>query len=1203
MFLIVEERQISYHYPEDGFSYHGLHVELRNGLYFIYLENGYYFSDSSKIKRLLPGKYTVFCENNYYPVDFYFYDNEDGFNEYYLWHKKDIVVSSFENSHIVSKDDNMTDSYVSVIGGCIKSNIPVYVNGLRYRESQEININDRISIHGINIYVFTNFYYINSFKLNCNLESYSPERKIIQYLNKKEPAFVHLNQSVKEYELEKIKNYEPIKLHKRELSTIWPNLIMVVSLSCIAAISFYNSYLNDQPVLTRIAFVIMPISMCITSFLIPLSSYLINNYKNNKKEKEHINSYLSYIKQYEDSSLSEIENYLDKCNSYYFSLLNCNDKLFSQRRNDDFFLNLSLGKTTLSYKLEYQNSGVETINKKLEQLSTKLNSIDGFPLMFDVKKYHIISVVSQKEDKEYFFRRFLFELAYKHHFDDVQLIIYAKDLSICNDFYNLPHLFYGNERLTFNNEKQLEKINSIATDKSVVALMYDQCNCNNFREDIHCLYFSDDIKTIPKNNEVVIEYRNTGARLYCKDRIKFTHQKESVDLKNYYSYLGKLKSFVALERGKSFNDVFDLNGLDEYYREHDNRLKAYFGYERNEIMYLDLHEKGHGPHGLIGGSTGSGKSELIVSLLLSLCINYPPDYLNIVLIDYKGGGLSDSLSINGERLPHIIASVNNLDEDGLKRLIVILNLECKRRQKLFMELSRESGSSVMNIDDYLKVISDEIDFEKLAHLLIVVDEFAELKKNNPQEIKELISISRIGRSLGIHLILATQKPAGVIDDEIWSNSRFKIALKMYDERDSVDIIKRPDAAYLNTPGSFLLQIDDNLTRYNSIYSKNDISDYDPYVVTKFDNTLKKVKEIKRTINGNKSQCEAYCERIIELSRTNMYRVNNINFLPPEHMNRANIKTEYSFVMGICDDYLNNRREVVSYELSENILIFSSRKKEINSFLNTLNEYNRQTIVIAGHLYQNSSISDCLLYHESEDILFILDLLLNNDYDVCLVIEDLYSFLSYDDRYADVLTKLIKQSGNKKINLLCFTSSSSVSFRIVNCFKNKILIQISDLSCVTDFYYSKSSYKSRSYFYDGEPLPLVEIEEEDFVYEDKKTKGILKKIPDKIVPQTIENYNLIGYSLTNRKKIFSKGNIIIVSIYEELLKPYRAYTDVVINMFDERMAVNNNEDILWVGPGLFKQHLFITDLRSDLKTNEGVYIHSGTFQKVRVVNNE
>ena len=124
------------------------------------------------------------------------------------------------------------------------------------------------------------------------------------------------------------------------------------------------------------------------------------------------------------------------------------------------------------------------------------------------------------------------------------------------------------------------------------------------------------------------------------------------------------------------------------------------------------------------------------------------------------------------------------------RALASINAEIHRRERLFGEFE------VNHINQYQKKFKNGEATEPLPHLFLISDEFAELKVNQPDFIKELVSIARVGRSLGVHLILATQKPSGVVDDQIWSNSRFKIALKVADRSDSNEMLHTPDAARL-----------------------------------------------------------------------------------------------------------------------------------------------------------------------------------------------------------------------------------------------------------------------------------------------------------------------------------------------------------------------------------------------------------------------
>ena len=212
--------------------------------------------------------------------------------------------------------------------------------------------------------------------------------------------------------------------------------------------------------------------------------------------------------------------------------------------------------------------------------------------------------------------------------------------------------------------------------------------------------------------------------------------------------------------------------------------------------YMDVHEKYHGPHGLVAGTTGSGKSETLQTYMLSLAINYSPDDVGFFIIDYKGGGMAHLF----DGLPHMIGQISNLSGNQVYRAMVSIKSENRRRQRLFTE------HGVNNINNYTKLYKNKEASVPIPHLFIIIDEFAELKREEPDFMKELISVAQVGRSLGVHLILATQKPSGTVDDNIWSNSKFRLCLRVQDRQDSNDMLHRPDAAYITQAGRCYLQV-------------------------------------------------------------------------------------------------------------------------------------------------------------------------------------------------------------------------------------------------------------------------------------------------------------------------------------------------------------------------------------------------------------
>lgn len=277
--------------------------------------------------------------------------------------------------------------------------------------------------------------------------------------------------------------------------------------------------------------------------------------------------------------------------------------------------------------------------------------------------------------------------------------------------------------------------------------------------------------------------------------------------------LGRRLSNIEVNEIETGGEITDLLTFFEMYKiSRPEELKAGDRWDRNRTYesmkapigckaggtacYLDVHEKYHGPHGLVVGTTGSGKSEILQTYILSMAINFSPDDVCFFVIDYKGGGMANPLS----GLPHMIGQVSNLSGSQVHRAMVSIKSENKRRQRIFNEYG------VNNINLYTRLYKNGEAKNPLPHLFIIIDEFAELKREEPEFMGELISVAQVGRSLGVHLILATQKPGGTIDDNIRSNSRFKLCLRVQDGQDSEEVLHKPDAAYITQPGRCYLQV-------------------------------------------------------------------------------------------------------------------------------------------------------------------------------------------------------------------------------------------------------------------------------------------------------------------------------------------------------------------------------------------------------------
>jgi len=216
--------------------------------------------------------------------------------------------------------------------------------------------------------------------------------------------------------------------------------------------------------------------------------------------------------------------------------------------------------------------------------------------------------------------------------------------------------------------------------------------------------------------------------------------------------------------------------------------RALLGARSGGPFMLDLAQ---GPHLLVAGTSGSGKSELLQTLIASLAVANRPDAMNFVLIDYKGGAAFRVLS----PLPHTAGMLTDLDEFLVERALTSLHAELQRRKAVLDEADKS------DIHRYWAALPGLPGWDPLPRLVIVVDEFAVMAEKLPEQLRSLMIIGRQGRSLGIHLVLATQRPAGIVNNDLRSNINLRIALRVSSSEESRDVIESPDAARIPAAGS------------------------------------------------------------------------------------------------------------------------------------------------------------------------------------------------------------------------------------------------------------------------------------------------------------------------------------------------------------------------------------------------------------------
>lgn len=544
--------------------------------------------------------------------------------------------------------------------------------------------------------------------------------------------------------------------------------------------------------------------------------------------------------------------------------------LLWQRRIEDIdYLDVNLGsgdipmKININYPEEHFSLEEDNLKDMVSELGKEPKMLIDVPVPYSLREHYISGLFGLSNLHNYM-RRLLIQILAFHSYEDLKIIILT-DEERENEWSYLrstPHIFSDDRQIRFfatntdeykevcyylnrifemrasanqGQKQEFKQVYLIITDSIKKVREFDLIK--NILESKEYLGFSLMVMDSKMTNipdgctsfidlSMVSETSNIGE---VKDNLNIDENKTfKIDLNTEIDYEACVKVLAntpidikndvegMLPNKINFLEMYDVGKVEQLnssVRWKKNNpilnLAVPVGIGKNgENITIDLHEKYHGPHGLIAGMTGSGKSEFIITYILSMALNYHPYEVQFILIDYKGGGLAGAFENNqiGLKLPHLVGTITNLDKNEINRSLASIESELKRRQALFNKAREKSGESTVDIYKYQQMFREGIIDEPVSHLFIISDEFAELKNQQPEFMEQLISTARIGRSLGVHLILATQKPSGVVDPQIWSNTRFRVCLRVQDKSDSQEVLKKPDAALLKNVGRFYFQV-------------------------------------------------------------------------------------------------------------------------------------------------------------------------------------------------------------------------------------------------------------------------------------------------------------------------------------------------------------------------------------------------------------
>lgn len=309
------------------------------------------------------------------------------------------------------------------------------------------------------------------------------------------------------------------------------------------------------------------------------------------------------------------------------------------------------------------------------------------------------------------------------------------------------------------------------------------------------------------------------------------------------------------------SDILEMNTLLQRWRESRGRTTGWpevtLGRSSgNKPRTLVFSAERDGVHGLVAGTTGTGKSELLMSLIMGLALRYDPTIVNFVLVDYKGGAAFEAF----RNLPHTADVITNLYGYAGARMFTAIRAELNRRSQLI------TAADVKDIVQYRQQGFHEQ--TPLPHLFIIIDEFAEMIRERSEFRGQIDSIARLGRALGVHLILATQRPSGVVSDQIRANMKFRICLRVETVDDSRELLNRADAAFLppNIPGRAYLQVGNEgidmiqVARVGGVYQGPKVETEPPIV------WLSREREIPLTQTPSAASAETLANVLLRLMR-------------------------------------------------------------------------------------------------------------------------------------------------------------------------------------------------------------------------------------------------------------------------------------------------------------------------------------------------
>ncbi|TKD69203.1 type VII secretion protein EssC [Pseudalkalibacillus hwajinpoensis] len=798
---------------------------------------------------------------------------------------------------------------------------PVYVNGSLLTRSTKLMIGDIIFLRMLTFTLIAD----DMIEITCPVEFQTslPEAIIpTSEMKKKYPNYRRTPRMMYELPEDKIDLSFPTQESERNNRSLWiiilPPLMMLIVMGLVALL------------IPRGIFILISVVMFTTTLVTSTVQYFKDKSHQKKSKARKKRIYKRYLED-KRHELHELAQKQRKVLTFHFPSFErmkylteqVSDRLWERSFDSPDFLQFRLGTGTVpaSYNISVNSADMSTreMDELLEEsqnLKQVYNELHSLPITANLFQ-GAIGLIGKETVVKNELHQIIGQLAFFHSYHDVRFVYIFHEDEYANWEWMkwLPHFQMPNSfsrGFIYNEQTRDQLLSSI----------YEMIRERDLEEDKEKIRFAPHYVFIISNHNlisdhVILEYLENEHTHLGLSTIFVAEAKESLsdNIHTLIRYINKNEGDILIQEKKasqisfeldehkqsdneqfsrmlrtlnhqrgitnsipdkvSFLQMLDMEDINELPISHNwvtnqssKSLAAPVGLKgRQDVVELNLHEKAHGPHGLLAGTTGSGKSEFLQTYILSLAVHYHPHEVAFLLIDYKGGGMAQPF----KQIPHLLGTITNIEgsENFSTRALASIKSELKKRQTIFDQYE------VSHINDYTLLYKSGVAAEPMPHLFLISDEFAELKTEEPEFIKELVSAARIGRSLGVHLILATQKPGGVIDNQIWSNARFRVALKVQNVEDSREILKNGDAASLTVTGRAYLQVGNNevYDLFQSAYSRatymEDTSDMEDEVALVTDLGLVPLSELSSSKESKKkkqSEIEVIVDKIVDVQQ-------------------------------------------------------------------------------------------------------------------------------------------------------------------------------------------------------------------------------------------------------------------------------------------------------------------------------------------------